>query len=71
MGKARRLVKFQVGIVLHDACIRSIQDLSDIWKEVANRCFFVWCGCGLDLRYTGFSTLGHAQPHRRKQLFNG
>ena len=26
----------------------------DIWKEVTNRKFFVRCGYGLDLRYTGF-----------------
>ena len=37
-------------------------------KEVSNRKFFVRCGYGLDLRYTGFSTTVHAQPHRRKQL---
>ena len=62
--KAGRLLvmKFQVGIVLHDARIYLAS--FDIWKEVSNRNFSEQCGYGLDLRYTGFSITVQAQPHR-------
>ena len=42
-------MRFQVFIVLHDACIYRISFAT--WKEFPNRKFFVWCGYGLHLQY--------------------
>ena len=54
-------MQFQVGIVLHDACIYRISLAFGTKSRTV--CSFVWCGYGLDLRYTVCSTRVHAPPH--------
>ena len=59
--EAGTLIKIKVDIVLHYACIHRMS--FDIWKDVANRKFFVRCGYGSGLLLGGFSTTHGARSN--------